>query len=129
MVLIIANAIGGLTAIAVYIMLVGVPQLTFLLVCIFLVSLLYGSKIFSSDPRAAVYSTAFTAVLLLVGNSIGEHSADATANFLSRIFQIMGAGLYIILAFYTLTRLFNLRQTKNSNRLPASESGLVSDIG
>lgn len=124
--LLIANALGGAFAIVIYSLLVMVPELVFLLMLIFLVSLVFARKIFSDDPYAALYSTAFTAVLLLVGNSLGIVSGSAAANFMARILQIMAAAAYIVSAFYILSRLFGHR-VKTADFDSHSESALVAD--
>jgi hypothetical protein len=125
--LLIANALGGLFAIAIYNLLVIVPEFVFLLLLIFVVSLFFAQKIFSDDPYAALYSTAFTAVLLLIGNSMGVVSGSAAANFMARIFQIMAAATYIVSAFYILSRISGHRSRRSGSLENQPESALIAD--
>lgn len=125
--LLIANALGGVFAIVVYSLLVAMPEFVFMLLLIFIVSLMFAQKIFSTSPYAALYSTAYTAVLLLVGNSIGDTSDSAGENFLIRILQIMTAALYIVSAFYILSRLFGHEKDLKRAISDPQESALVAD--
>ncbi len=127
--LLIANALGGVVAIIVYIMLVGVPEFVFMLLLISLISLLFAPRIFSSDPRAALFSTAFTAVLLLVGNSLGDTSASAAVNFLTRILQIMMAAFYIVSAFYLISRWLGHQKDARPRQSVDHESAMIAEPG
>ncbi len=127
--LLVANALGGVVAIMVYTMLVGVPEFIFMLLLISLITLLFAPRIFSADPKAALFSTAYTAVLLLVGNSLGDTSAGAAANFLTRILQIMIAAFYIISAFYVVSRLLGNKQGASSAQGVSQESTIVAEPG
>lgn len=127
--LLIANGFGGVIAIITYTLLTIVPEYVFLLLLIFIVSMLFAQKIFSFDPYAALYTTAFSAVLLLVGNSTGEYSGSATANFISRIIQLMIVAIYIISAFYIVSRLFG-HENKSDQGVPDhTETALVTETG
>ena len=125
--LMVANALGGVIAIVIYNLLVIVPEFVFLLLLIFIVSLLFAEKIFSDDPYAALYSTAFTAVLLLIGSSMGIVSGSAASNFMARIVQIMAAAAYIVLAFYIISRLSGYRARVNGEVGNQTESALITD--
>jgi hypothetical protein len=127
--LLIANVSGGVVAIVVFLALVGVPEFVFLCLLMFLVSLLFARKIFSDHPYAGLYSSAFTAVLLLVGSSLGENSADAAENSIKRVAQIMIAAIYIVSAFYVLTRLFSGRGDNSKTEAADSETALITDVG
>lgn len=126
--LMIANSIGGIAAIIVYTLLIGFPEYLYFILIMAVATLLFAQKIFSVSPTAGLYSTAFTAVLLLVGNSVGEYSADATANFLKRIIQIGLAGLYIITAFYLLNRLFTMLGYRSKTPSAATETNVADDF-
>jgi hypothetical protein len=126
--LLIANALGGVFAIIVYSLLVAMPEYAFMLLLVFIVSLMFAQKIFSTSPYAALYSTAYTAVLLLVGNSIGDTSDSAAENFLIRILQIMMAATYIVSAFYILGRLFGQEAAPEKPTPDHRDSALIADI-
>ena len=104
--LILANALGGLFAVAIYKLVEGIPDIVFLMLLISLVSLVFASKIFSKDPMAKLYSTAFTAILLLLGNALGINSGDAFNLTIQRVVQISMAATYIVLFFYLLKSWF-----------------------
>jgi hypothetical protein len=127
--LLIANAFGGFFAIIVYSLIVIVPEFVFLLLLVFLVSVAFAQKIFSASPYAALYGTAFTAVLLLVGNSMGVVSGSAAENFIMRILQIMVAATYIVSAFYILSRLFGHEHDSGAAISNNSESALIAETG
>jgi len=126
--LLVANSIGGLAAIMVYGLLIAFPEFLYFILFMLLVTLMFAQKIFSASPSAALYSTAFTAVLLLVGSSIGEYTGDATANFLKRILQIAIAGIYIVTAFYTLNRLFIMLGYRQRPMPAPSATKVVDDL-
>ena len=126
--LLIANSLGGIAAISIYGLLIGFPEYLYFILIMLLVTLLFAQKIFSTSPSAALYSTAFTAVLLLVGSSIGEYTGDATANFIKRILQIAMAGLYIVTAFYLLNRLFIMLGYRQRPEPTTSETDRVEDL-
>jgi hypothetical protein len=125
--LLIANALGGVFAIVVYGLLVAMPEFVFMLLLMFIVTLMFAQKIFSASPYAALYSTAYTAVLLLVGNSMGDTSASAGENFLIRILQIMAAAAYVVSAFYILSRLFGHRKTSDELKSGHSEPAIQAE--
>jgi hypothetical protein len=126
--LLIANAFGGVFAIIMYAFLVAVPEFVFMLLLILIVSLMFGQKIFSTSPYAALYSTAYTAVLLLVGNSMGDTSASAAENFVIRIMQIMMAAIYVVSAFYILSRLFGHKADPEPATTEHYEAAPVADM-
>ena len=127
--LLIANAVGGIFAILVYSLIVMVPEFVFMLMLIFIVTSVFARKMFSDSPYAALYGTAFTAVLLLVGDSMGVVSGSATENFISRILQIMAAAMYIVSAFYILGRLFHDKRDFGEEISGSPESALITEAG
>lgn len=92
-----ANAVGALGALIFYLFLVVVPEFHFLLGLTLFTALLFGAKIFSDDPYAAYYSSAFTGLIILVSSSMGP-GADVGVNALVRVFYVFVAGVYVILA-------------------------------
>jgi hypothetical protein len=127
--LLIANAVGGIFAILVYSLILMVPEFVFLLLLIFIVASIFARKIFSDSPYAALFGTAFTAVLLLVGDSMGVISGSATENFIARIMQIMTAAMYIVSAFYILGRLSHLKGDSSEEISASPESALITEPG
>lgn len=127
--LLIANALGGLFAMGIYTLLIAVPEFLFMFFLVLMVSLVFAQKIFSNDPYAGLYSTAFTAILLLVGNSLGDTSASAAVSFFVRIVQIIMAATYIVTAFYILSWLFGRTKEHVPGEGASAETSLVSELG
>ena len=103
--LVLANALGGVFAIISYNLLATVPMWPFMSALIALVTTFFAGHIFSGKPVAQLYSTAFTAVLLLVGSSIVSDNKDATDAFFNRLIQVGLAGIYVVTAFTLLKKL------------------------
>lgn len=133
-VLILANGLGGIAAVAVYNFLVIAPWWPFMVALIALTATIFADRIFSGKPTAPLYSSAFTAVLLLVGSSVSSDTADAAQKFLARLTQIFLAGAYVVIAFSLLKALSNYlnrdkKQAPGSEAEPGAETGVVTDIG
>jgi hypothetical protein len=108
--LIIGNTAGGIAAIVFYNLLVAVPNFIFLILLMLLFGLVFGERILSGKPMAALYATAFSTVILLVGSTTGDFGGDAGSKFYTRIVQIILAGAYIVGAFYLLVILSRQKQ-------------------
>lgn len=93
--MVLGNTFGGLVAIIVYNLLVAVPSFAFLLLVVLLFSLLFAQLIFSGHKLAAVYASAFTTMLVLLGSSTGTFGKEADVNFYLRILQIIMASVYM----------------------------------
>jgi hypothetical protein len=104
--LVLANAAGGIAAIIAFEMLVIVPMLVYYLMLVTLVGLIFGSRLFSNRPTAALYGTAFSTFLVIMGSTTGGNS-EADAKTYSRIFQIMLAVLYVVMASGVITALID----------------------
>jgi hypothetical protein len=100
--------IGGAAAIAMYELLVLVPEFVFLLLLTFLAGLVFGSRVFSGKPTGALYGMAFSTLLLVIGSTTSS-TGDAGAKVYSRIAQIMVAVVYVVVAFGSIER-FRLRK-------------------
>ena len=101
--LIVANAIGGVGAIIYYEVLVMVPEFFFLIMLIFLAALFFGARVFSDKPKAGLYKTGFSTMLLLIcSTTTSTDEADAEAYV--RVFQIMLAVIYVVVAFGFIDR-------------------------
>ena len=102
--MILANVAGGIAAIIAYELLVIVPRLSFMIMLVALFGLFFGSRLFSQRPAAALYGSAFSTFLLIVGMSTGGE-ADASSKVYSRIAQIMVAVVYVVVASGTISAL------------------------
>lgn len=98
--MVVANLLGGATALVGYNLLVAVPSFTFLVLLMFLLALIFAGRIFTETPTAAIYASAFSAALILIGSSVTPYGDDAGALFYQRLVQVMGGGLYVAAAFY-----------------------------
>ena len=116
MALIIGNVIGGIAAIVFYELLVMVPEYTFLIVLTLLAGLLFGSRLFSGKPKAALYGMAFSTLLLIIGSTTSS-SGEADVKVYTRVIQIMAAVIYVVVAFGLLEHFKKLRQEKKSRKL------------
>ena len=93
--LIAGNVLGGLIAIVIYQFAIVTSDLFLLSLLIALTALTLGPRIFAGGASGAVCSTALTTVLLIVGMSVSPIGPDAEAKFISRIIQVVFAGVYI----------------------------------
>lgn len=129
-VLVLANGLGGIAAVAVYNLLVMVPWWPFMMALIALTATVFADRIFSGKPTAPLYSSAFTAVLLLVGSSVSSESADAAEKFVTRLLQIFLAGAYVVIAFSLLKAVSNfLNKVPVPRNTAGPETAVVTDIG
>jgi hypothetical protein len=60
---------------------------------------------------------------------MGVVSGSATENFITRILQIMVAAMYIVSAFYILSRLFGHEHNSGEAISNPSESALLTETG
>lgn len=95
--LLVGNTIGGLVAIAMYNLLIIVPNFTFLLLLFSLVVLIFARTIFSDKALAPIYAMAFSTVIILIFGATLS-TADADEKFYTRIIQIGLACSYVIFA-------------------------------
>jgi hypothetical protein len=102
--LIYANLAAGLVAVAIYQMLLMVPSFPFFLLLVLLAGLWTGKWIFSDHPLGKLLSAGITAVFIILGPAL-TGDAEAGAELALRIFLIMFAVLYVVLAFGLLERL------------------------
>ncbi len=105
----ISTVIGGLGAIVFFNLLVAVPEFHFFVLLIFLTALLFGAGIFSDNPYAQYLSSAFTAILILVGGSMGQ-DPDIFGNLITRVVLLCAASLYVICALMVLDRFFSRKR-------------------
>jgi hypothetical protein len=102
--LILANLAGGLVALVIYQLLVLVPSFTFFLLLILLAGLWAGGWIFSDRPLGKLLGAGITAVFIILGPVV-TGDEEAGAQLVVRLTMIMGAVVYVVLAFGLLERL------------------------
>lgn len=100
-----STLIGGISALVFYWLIVAVPEFHFFIALMLLSALLFGQGIFSDAPTAKYLSSAFVAIIVLVGGSMGE-GADITEKFVMRVILISAAAVYIVAALSVLDRFF-----------------------
>ncbi len=102
--LILANVAGGLVAVVIYQLLTWVPAFPFFLLLVFLAGLWVGGWIFSDRLLGKLFGGGITTFFLILGPTVtGE--AEAGSALLVRILYIIGAVVYVVLAFGLLERL------------------------
>jgi hypothetical protein len=94
----VANGLGGLAAVICYQLLVLAPSPVTLGLAIFIVSLLFGQRIFSGSKTAQLYGTGLNTVVVLLGGTTGAFGDGAATDMWVRLVQIGAACLYIIAA-------------------------------
>jgi len=96
-----STLIGGGAAFVFYWALVAVPEYHFLVLLMFLTSLLFGVAINSGKPVAKYLGSAMVALIILVNSSLAE-GADFSENFFLRILFISLAAIYVVAALSVL---------------------------
>ena len=104
--MLLANVAGGFVAIMMYELLVMVPHFVFLLLLVAVTGLIFGKQLNSGKPAAALYGTAFSTVLVIIGMTTNS-DAEASTKAYTRIFQTMIAVVYVVTASGFVTALFN----------------------
>ncbi len=102
--LITANLIGGLISIVVYELITVVSTLDYLILLVLLVGLVLGTYVFSQKNSAKLFGMAFSTFLLIICSVTSIGTIDAGAKLWSRIFQIMIAVTYVVMAFGLIHR-------------------------
>jgi len=102
--LVLANLAGGLVAVVIYQLLVMVPSFTFFLLLVLLAGLWVGGWIFSERLLGKLLGGGITAVFIILGPAV-TGDAQAGAQLFVRLAMIMGAVIYVVLAFGLLERL------------------------
>jgi len=97
--LVMANVGGGLAAILAFNFLTVVPNLIFLGLLTLLFGLLFGEKLFSGKPVSALFGTAFSTFLLILGN-VTSITGEAGEIVWTRIFQLTIVVVYLVIAFF-----------------------------
>jgi multidrug efflux system outer membrane protein len=110
--LIIGNFIGGVVAMIIYEVLVIVPEYFFMLIIVLLLGLLFGKKLFSGDKKGALFGMAYSTFILIIGSVTGTFNEEANVKVYSRVFEIMAAVTYIVVAFGALEHFRKMRKEK-----------------
>jgi hypothetical protein len=95
---IVGNLAGGLAAILAYNLLTIVPVFLFMGLLVLLAGLLFGERVFSGKPTAALFNMGFSTFLLILGN-VTAVAGEAGDKVWTRIFQISIVVVYMIFAF------------------------------
>ncbi|MFQ5937351.1 MAG: DUF2955 domain-containing protein [Acidiferrobacterales bacterium] len=103
-----STLIGGLAAVVFFSLIVAVPEFHFFVALMFFTTLLFGAGIFSEHPLAKYLSSAVTALLILLGTSMGE-GASLTDKYIVRVVLISGAALYVVSALSVFDHLWPRR--------------------
>jgi len=110
-----STLIGGIAAVVFYWLIVAVPEFHFFIALLFLTALIFGSAIFSGGPVAQYLPSAFVAVLILIGGSMGD-DVDFAGKLVMRIVLIGLATLYVVAALAVLDRfLFRAREPSRAS--------------
>ncbi|MDX1395125.1 MAG: DUF2955 domain-containing protein [Gemmatimonadota bacterium] len=96
--LLVGNAMGGLTAVIMYEMLVMMPQFPFFLLLTLLGGLYFGWRTFRGDPKGPLWTMAFQTAILVVASTTSMYG-DADAKAFTRVVQIGTAVVYLVVAF------------------------------
>jgi hypothetical protein len=99
MALIAANLGGGLVAIVAYNLLTVVPNLIFLGLLTLLAGLIFGEKLFNGKPLSALFGTAFSTFLLILGN-VTSFIGEAGEMVWTRILQLAIVVVYLVTGFF-----------------------------
>ena len=91
--------IAGLLTVVVYEVIVMTPALPFVFALVFGICLAFGQRIFSGEASGALWSTAFTGFLILLGGALLKEDVYISANVLSRVWQVFLATVYVVFAY------------------------------
>lgn len=90
-----STLIGGVAAVVFFYLIVAVPEFHFFIMLMFFTTLFFAAGIFSDHPLAKYLPSAVTALLILLGTSMGE-GASLTDKYIVRVLLIGGAALYVV---------------------------------
>ncbi len=99
MALIIGNVIGGVMAVIYYELMVTIPYFGFMILLILFAGFSFGSKVFSGNPKSALYGIGYSTLLLVIGSTTTATGAEADSKVWIRVIQITSAVIYVVLAF------------------------------
>ncbi len=109
------NIIGGIITIIFYEILTIVPNFFFFLVLFLGIALLFARMVFSDNPKATLYKTGFSTLVLIIGST--TTGTDNAANEIYiRVFQVMLTVIYVVGAYALLDAVI-LRKQFNRKRI------------
>lgn len=114
--MIIGNMFGGLVAIIIYQFLKWCPSFVFLVALFGLLGLVFGRQIFSGSNFGKLCGSGLGTVVLLIGLGTMPFGDDVDSQFYSRIFQVIIAAIYIVLAFQLIDNLAYRRDRRRELR-------------
>ncbi|VAW64651.1 putative membrane protein [hydrothermal vent metagenome] len=109
----ISTLLGGLCAMIFYWLIVAVPEYIFYITLMFLTTLFFGRKIYSTKPSAKYYGSAYITLLILVNGSMAE-GADFSQLLVNRILLIILATGYILITLKLLDSYWPNKHTLKS---------------
>ncbi len=112
MMMILGNLLGGLFSILAYELLVMVPEYPFFILLMMLAGLFFAQQLFSKKPTAALYGMAYSTFLLIIGQTTTS-TADAGGKVWLRVFQMMIAVCYVVIAFAVQSAYREKKMKKN----------------
>jgi len=104
-----ANIIAGLAAMALYTLLVMVPNFAFLATLSLTVMLIFSRLIMSGARWAPLAGLALSSTLILLGSAMGSFDDGGGAKFTDRLGELGAAAVYSVVALYFLESLFPKR--------------------
>lgn len=113
--LIVGNLIGGVASIIFYNIMTVIPEFSFMLILILLCGLIFGSQVMSGKPTGAIFGTAFSTFLLIMG-SVFASTDDAAGLVWSRVLSILFATVYVVLAFGFIEQWKSFLKEKRANK-------------
>lgn len=107
--LILANLAGGVGAIILFGILTVVPEFPYLLLLILMIGIYFGSWVMSDHPMASLIGRVFATIVLVIVSATTSSDGNAASEVYHRVFQIMGAVIYVVLASTLVARLKKAR--------------------
>ena len=109
-----STLLGGIAAIAVYWLLVAVPEMHFFLILWFVTMLIFARFIYSDHPLSKYMASAAIAMTILVSGALGP-DADFVGKIVIRIILICLAALYVAAALAVVDRYFFRAKKENQD--------------
>lgn len=106
-----STLIGGVGALIFFWLIVAVPEFHFFATLMLFTTLLFGVGIFSDHSLAKYLSSAVTALLILLGTSMGE-GASLTDKFIIRVLLISAAAIYFVGALSVLDQFWSRKDPR-----------------
>ena len=101
--LLLGNFLGGIVSMIYYQIMTYVPEYFYMILIAFILALIFAQQIMSGKPSGQLFASAFSTVLVIVG-SVFLSDGAASEKVWTRIFQIMMAVTYVVLAFSFIDR-------------------------